>query len=206
MEGYSNTEPYTISVGEKTVVDGRDCRRLSIVYDETGDNMFREDLVAYEEGGKVYVHNFPEADPTEDGWHLMLDFTVHKGDVATDYGSKVVEEDSVEVGGQIYRRLSCGNFYWVEGVGPNTDCWACNTYIITMMQTHEMLECYDNGKLIFSKADFTKEAYKNSDNGVESIEVKQDAKGKTYDLSGRRINTPRKGEVYIQDGVKRVER
>ena len=69
-----------------------------------------------------------------------------------------------------------------------------------------MLACYENGKLMFSKDDFAKEAYKRVENGVNSITIQKKTESKTYDMGGRRINAPRKGEIYIQDGMKRMAR
>lgn len=69
-----------------------------------------------------------------------------------------------------------------------------------------MLACYENGKLLFSKDDFDKEAYKRVENGVNSITVQKGEESATYDMGGRRINAPRKGDIYIQDGMKRMAR
>ena len=186
-------KPYTVTVECDTIVDNRKCWKMSSVYDDSGQpTSYCDDIVAYEENGKVYAYKHPLSDKGD--WTLMLDFTLHKGDVATEFGSIVTEEDSVEVNGILYRRLSINGGYWVEGIGPNTDYWRSN------------ISCYENGKLLFSKDDFDKEAYKRVENGVNSITVQKSEESATYDMGGRRINAPRKGDIYIQDGVKRMAR
>ena len=77
-------EPYTVSVEGDTIVDGRECKKLSAVYDKDGWVMYGyTDLIAYEENGKVYAYKCPFTDETEGDWALMLDFTLHKGCGAT---------------------------------------------------------------------------------------------------------------------------
>ena len=200
-------KPYTVTVECDTIVDNRKCWKMSSVYDDSGQPAsYWDDIVAYEENGKVYAYKHPLSDNIEGDWTLMLDFTLHKGDVATEFGSIVTEEDSVEVNGILYRRLSITGGYWVEGIGPNTDYWRSNIAKPTHMETREMLACYENGKLLFSKDDFDKEAYKRVENGVNSITVQKGEESATYDMGGRRINAPRKGDIYIQDGMKRMAR
>ena len=200
-------KPYTVSVEGDTIVDGRKCWKISSVYDDSGQPAYYwTDLVAYEENGKVYAYKHPRSDKTEGDWTLMLDFSLHKGDVATEYGSTVVDEDSVEVNGVLYRRLDVGLGYWVEGIGPSEDIWFANIGRPTHEEHREMLACYENGTLLFTKDDFARKAYNNTEDGLWCVTVQKGTKGAAYDLGGRRLNVPRKGEVYIRDGVKRVER
>lgn len=199
------TTPYTITVEGDTVVDGRNCKRLSVVYDDSQKPMYDLDIVAYEEDKKVYVHKYMLAD-NDDEWTLMLNFSLHKGDAAPIYGGCLLDEDSVEVDGNSYRRLTSYNLCWVEGMGAASDVWATNISRPTSMETKEMLACYENGKLLFSKDDFAKEAYKRDEAGLGSLPAQKSADGAAYDLGGRCTKTTRKGEIYIQDGVKRMAR
>lgn len=66
-----------------------------------------------------------------------------------------------------------------------------------------LIECYGNGKLVFSRDDFTNGL---ATNGVANISAEDKTDNKVYDISGGQINTPQKGEVFIKNGEKRIAR
>jgi hypothetical protein len=195
--------PYTITVEGDTIFMGRNCKKLSVVYDESQKPMFFYDVIAYEENKKVYVYKYEFA-ASDDDWTLMLNFSLHKGNVATDYGEYTLNEDSVEVNGTIYRRLTSGDLCWIEGIGSASNLWASDISRPTHMETKEMLACYENGKLLFSKDDFTKKAYKRDETRIECVMAHKGSEDETYNITGQRVKAVRKGEIFIQNGIKRI--
>ena len=167
---------------------------------------------AYEENGKLYATGMGE-----EGFSLLLNFGLCKGDRAGIFSLPfedevpnvyVQEVDTIEVRGCKYRRLKLSakyfgeDVYWVDGIGANYDDW------YTVFAKHNadysyMLECYDNGKLIFTKDDFSKAPIVN---GIKQPMISDAREGKKYDLSGRSIMLPQRGSVYIKNGEKHIAR
>lgn len=189
-----------------TIVGGRACKKLC--YREYGKNPKEaakaETFALYEEGGKVYAWGVAEA---SDGFALMLDFSMEKGDKTQDGIAEVECKDMVGAYGAERQRLVFGTsnsqgfpMVWVEGVGSSI-----NYYHAPLPQptggyaNRYLLECYDNGKLIFTRDDFTK----NMPTAISAPTASRaSADGRMYDLQGRQTSAPRRGEVYIKNGVK----
>ena len=67
-----------------------------------------------------------------------------------------------------------------------------------------IIACYENGKCIFEWDDFFAESISV---GISNTETDgKQPQQKMYDLTGKTLKTPRKGEVYIKDGKKYVGR
>lgn len=202
----------TVSVCGDTIAKNRECKRVHFQYYTTEMEKFNDYYeAAYEEDGKLYT-----AVGSDDGFALLLDFNLSKGDVARRFYVDVDEDwtpnvfidavDTIEVRGNEYRRLKLtgsyfGNkVYWVEGIGANCEGW------FTIFDKHNadftyMLECYDNGELVFTKDDFYKEPMAT---GVTDVVGGMPKHIETYDLSGRRMSAPKLGEVYIKNGEKHI--
>lgn len=189
---------YTVS-GD-TVVDGRACKRIIVEHPESN---YRYATAAYEEDQKLYSYGL-----SEDGKPvLLLDFSKNVGDELFDGGDKVKSVDYITVNGVTRKRIifdvrggetAC----WVEGVGSNYDYWIGGFTKPTDGSVYYLLECRENGELVFSQSDF----------GVTmSIDdVRQDNKAKKdnarYSLGGVRLSSAANSPVYIQGGKKYVKR
>lgn len=203
---------FTRTVCGDTIVAGRTCKKIHFVWDNPQDDIpLQKDYyyAAFEENGKLYE--------CEDngGASKILDFSIHLGDHISNKNLEVVGEDTIEVNGETYRRLTFNdnngyveeNVRWVEGIGSNYDFLyykPTGSYPIIMsyFPYAYLSECYDNGKLVFSHADFMKEPVVND---IDQVTAEKN-KGTMYNLLGQRINAPRKGEIYVQDGKKRMAR
>lgn len=92
----------------------------------------------------------------------------------------------------------------MEGIGSSRDYWYYSD--IRPIWVHNyfiMAECYDNGKLVFTQEDFHKESLPT---GITQAKGAKTNGGQMYNLLGQRINTPKKGEIYVQNGKKRIAR
>ena len=202
----------TVSVCGDTIAQNRECKRVHFQYYTTEMENFNDYYTAaYEENGKLYT-----TVGSDEGFALLLDFSLNKGDVAgrpyididEDWTPNVFIDavDTIEVRGKVYRRLKLtdsyfGNpVYWVEGIGANYEGWYTYFPVHNADCTY-MLECYDDGELVFTKDDFYTEPVPS---GIGSVKDGQHKSAVTYDLAGRRIAVPKQGGVYIKDGEKRV--
>ena len=135
---------------------------------------------------------------------LLLDFSLRKGDIATEVGAVVAEEDTIYCYGQYRRRLRLSNpnikedVYWVEGIGSNTDGGLIPQQVMSYVHEAHIIACYENGKLVFDENCFTSKTA-----AIDGIQMDAEQNGKVYDLSGRMVSGKRKG-VYIQNGRKYV--
>lgn len=203
---------FTRTVCGDTIVASRTCKKIHFVWDNPQDDIpLQKDYyyAAFEENGKLYECE------ANGGASKILDFSIHLGDHISNKNLEVVGEDTIEVNGETYRRLTFNdnngyveeNVRWVEGIGSNYDFLyykPTGSYPIIMsyFPYAYLSECYDNGKLVFSKSDFMKEPIAN---GISQMTAEKN-KGTMYNLLGQRINAPRKGEIYVQDGKKRMAR
>ena len=193
---------FTVTVCGDSIVDGLVCKKLLYKYEEGSGYADRYEA-AYEENGKVYLCD--EMGKREK-FILLLDFTISEGDKVAS-GMEAVDEDVATVDGQQVRRLKFDSSaadgittIWVEGVGASVNrfCttmeWPTNGYVGSYM-----LECRDNGRLIYTAEDFQKGWLVN---GITTTEAVSNRTSATWDLSGRRIKTHNIKEVYIKDGKK----
>ena len=192
--------PFTVKVVGDTICDGRTMKKLHIEYEEGVKGFYSRDVAAYEEGGRLHAYDSSnEVGPDI----LLIDMNMKVGDPIWGSYYHVTAVDTICVDGIARKRITLGDAeykaIWVEGIGSNIDSWF--TSIAKHIGEYSMLmECYDNGKKVFSNTDFSLPAT-SSINQPTADPLKN---GKAYDLSGRRINPAKHHGVYIRNGVKRI--
>lgn len=197
---------YIIAVNGDTIVRGQACKK--IYYGKASDPSDVESLAdrctaAYEEDGKVYVDTYG------DRFTKILDFSMQVGDSLYNKNLTLTNDDYVEVNGKKVRRLKfkwydwdTSSFVWVEGIGTNKDeIFVQLSFPTNGYQGARMLECYDNGKLIYTADDFLKDW---DTDGITLHTTEKTTDGATYDITGKPINAPHKGDIYIKEGKKRI--
>lgn len=214
MEYFSNEEysnDYAYTVYGDTIIDERAYKkvhreRLIILPTTYSMPTMEKDIAMYEEDRKVYFYNDTDKKP-----QLLLDFSLHKGDEVSADGSRIIAEDSINVLGNKFRRLVLNtkfydeNVCWVEGIGPNFISFETTGSTTGGSQYCIMTNyCDTPDEPVFSQEDFSKEPFYT---GIHAISADQRRRTSgIYDISGRQINAPQKGEVYIKDGRKHVEK
>lgn len=193
-------ELITYTVSGDTVVDGRTCKRIIVEYPKSN---YKFATAAYEEGEKLYSYGL-----SEDGKPvLLIDFSKNVGDERFEGGDKVESVDYITVNGVTRKRIIFDVYNgetacWVEGIGTNYDYWIGGFTQPTDGSVYYLLECRENGELVFSQSDF----------GVTLSlgSVRQDkkvSKGDTkYSLGGIRLGSASNCPVYIQGGKKYMNR
>ncbi len=200
---------YKEYVDGDTIIDGITATRLRCEsLDSEGGTWYR---AALEDDGKVFRLYGEDGEKV-----LLMDFNVTVGekmDVVLDgdmvepilEGYYTVGEIlEMEIEGISRRVIAFGtapdyrDHYWIEGIGSPDNAY------LTWFASHigdlcEMVECYEDGKCIFSKERFDQLV-----SGVEERIVSPSEEVRLYDLSGRPVQTPRKGEVYIKGSEKVV--
>ena len=192
--------PFTVKVVGDTICDGRTMKKLHIEYEEGVKGFYSRNVAAYEEGGRLHAYDSSnEVGPDI----LLIDMNMKVGDPIWGSYYHVTAVDTICVDGIARNRITIGDaeykVIWVEGIGSNIDSWF--TSIAVHIGEYSMLmECYDNGKKVFSNTDFSLPAT-SSINQPTADPLKN---GKAYDLSGRRINPAKHHGVYIRNGEKRI--
>ena len=192
--------PFTVKVVGDTICDGRTMKKLHIEYEEGVKGFYSRYIGAYEEGGRLHAY---DSDNEVGPDILLIDMNMKVGDPIWGSYYHVTAVDTICVDGIARKRITLGDAeykaIWVEGIGSNIDSWF--TSIAKHIGEYSMLmECYDNGKKVFSNTDFSLPAT-SSINQPTADPLKN---GKAYDLSGRRINPAKHHGVYIRNGVKRI--
>lgn len=192
--------PFTVKVVGDTICDGRTMKKLHIEYEEGVKGFYSRNVAAYEEGGRLYAYDTSnEVGPDI----LLIDMNMKVGDPIWGSYYHVSAVDTICVDGIARKRITLGDAaykaIWVEGIGSNIDSWF--TSIAKHIGEYSMLmECYDNGKKVFSNTDFSLPAT----SSINQPTADPLNNGKAYDLSGRRINPAKHHGVYIRNGVKRM--
>ena len=186
-------ETYTVS-GD-TVINGKTWKKILIDY-QRNDHKSSYTTAAYEEGGKLYGL-------WGDNPFLMLDFNKQKGDYLYEgvtYGPVVTDVDYITVNGVTRKRITFSDFgedeylCWVEGIGATMAIWSGESALTSNMEY--FLECYDDGKLIFSYSDFGRPM------SVDGVSQDATKSGEKYSINGMKLqNEPEKG-IYIMNGKK----
>lgn len=206
----SGSYNFTIEIDGDTIVGEHNCKKAVLRGTTDRGSTFNYAEPCYEENGRVY--NFdpdPEAEDvgSRTGYtvpHLICDFNLMVGDRA--WNSYVTKIDTIEVRGVERRRLFLDNSntdIWVEGIGPSTDHWPTTRPIPTNGHVITVDSCYENGTLIFTQEDFITPA---KTDGVKVVEVVSSDSEKMYDTTGKVIKAPKRNEIYIKDGRKRIQR
>ena len=190
--------PFTVTVAGDTIVNERKMFKVSVVYDKLEGYKNREDCVmpAYEENGQVWTLGEPGYDKAT----LLIDMSLHEGDkIAV---GTVGNVDTITVSGVKRKRIKANGFdggvYWVEGIGASHDFWAGYDGKISNGEYAYMLECYDNGELIFTKDDFRTGLA----DGINQVTRNVKDADAMYDIGGRYIKETQPGKVYIKGGLK----
>lgn len=197
---------FMVKVIGDTVIEGRKCKLM-----ESSTIMYMSELnnshvfAACEEDGKIYEYikqyNF---------FYPVLDMSLRVGDKVSildmngapmdDAFNRVVCEDYIEVFGKTRRRLQLSRrnddddvdpkLYWVEGIGFNNDLSRLTDYPVPGgWYRYEMLECYKDGELIFTREDFDAEPCTVADVLVESERTGiYDLKGIKHDRAVKGLN------------------
>lgn len=205
---YQGTLPkkgvYYLAVQGDTIVDDRVCKKIYIKYGDDGDYVPYHP--AYEDDGKVYVYG---SGINMLGFEKLLDFGMNPGDV-TDSNYSVVSVDFVQVGGESLRRTvlrsvywSEGTAVWVEGIGTGNEVSYPSFPFTDGFGSKRMLECYDNGKLVFVADDFTKGLAPTAIDAPEAVEADG---AKAYDTMGRTLKDIPESGIYIKNGRKLLGR
>ena len=153
----------------------------------------------YEDGRKVYyVVTGKDNDPK-----LLYDFGLNPSESFgnTDY---VLERiDTVAQSGQDYAKYSLttsgqNTVTWIEGVGSTIDL-LCSTEML-VGATMDLVSCtWPDGR------QYVTEYGKKYLEGIHSIK-NEEMNNTIYDLQGRRVENPKQGEIYIQNGKKYVNK
>lgn len=184
----------TYTVSGDTIVNGQTCKRILVK-----EKMYEYALAAYEENGKVYRR-------FDDVTALLMDFNKNEGDyfweIFDGYQNtidKVEKVDYVTVDGTLRKRIKFNNnVCWVEGIGSSEDNWPGLGEGTGFCEY--LLECYDNGKLIFKQEDF---GVPLSVSSITPNEKKNNQE--IYSISGMRLKEAPGQGVYIRDGKKMVK-
>lgn len=205
---------FSVTVCGDISAEGRTCKELCMVYEDSP--LEKNYFLMYEDGTKIYDFAPDNAQDGQQQLRLLLDFGLKVGDKAFSWNDdyEVVGEDAISVKNHTYRRLTINkkdksgeNIYWVEGIGTNNDSF------ITMIEKptgaegyslhKNIVSCYDgNGACLFESEDFS------TTNTTNITGIKSDKKPSSpqiYDLTGKKITYPQKGEVYIKDGRKHIK-
>lgn len=198
-------QKYTYTVCGDSIERGIKCKKVRIEYINPSDPSYNTiHLPFFEKDGCLYSFI--------DGISKLLDFNLDVGDEAAEAG-RVIKKDTIFIKGKNYKRLTFEKCFgennlpviWVEGIGYNIDRYM--TYVqrpINYPINTYILACYENGECIFEWDDFFAESIST---GISNTEAdSKQPQQKMYDLTGKTLKTPRKGEVYIKDGKKYVGR
>ena len=189
---------YTIKVVGDSLINGVAYKKMCREYTQdvpSGESRCTY-FAAIEKDRKVYSYH-------EEGDVLYLDFSLHEGDCVTGNPEFVVtNEETFEAKNRQYRRLVLNGYVWVEGIGcrnafeiiPEMGIELAPPYILE----DYMVECYDNGELIFTKDDFY-----NTTTGIENVTAEDQKNADVYSISGVKIAKPEKG-MYIQNKRKYI--
>jgi hypothetical protein len=195
---------YTLIVHGDTVVNEKSCKKI---YQDTNTT---PNFIVYEEDGVIYAYS-----PEEKTFVPRMDFTLNKGDEITEGYSKhtVVDKDTVSVNGVKRCRITIspgiGNdkiCYWVEGIGASCEVWynQIDEYDLErpIAGFLYMVACYDDDTLLFSRDDFS-----TLSSGIRGVTANPSSDtSPIYDTSGRAVSHPQKGNIYISQGKKFLEK
>lgn len=191
--------PYRVTVSGDSIINGKTYKRLITEFTDSVPRVsgwtIERNYAAYEDNKCVYIYDEYNK---YGGDEKILDFNLHKGDVAKEFGEVVKEEDYVEAYGVVRRRLNIDtDAIWVEGVGCNTDWGLIPNKAVPYDVELYVLDCWENGKLIFTQNDFSKMS-----TGIKPVNCGSDERRTMlFDLSGKLLQKPGKG-VYIKNGRK----
>lgn len=176
---------YTV-VGD-TVVGGEEAFVIRCV----ASNSQRETYSVYSENnGVVYAWN-------EDSFEPLIDFNVNEGS-NVGYGWEVIDIVDRNINGTVRRciLLECGSLkdIWVEGIGDLNGNCLLSDIILPPAHTISLNNCEKDGVKLYDRQDYdfiwTSLCGVEKDGEINSTPI-------CFDLQGKRIKTPVKGNLYI---------
>lgn len=137
---------YSLSVDGDKTVDGIDCKIIKSTYN--GKQFY---FMAYESDGVIYVKH-PNIDVNK--FVAVIDYNTDAD------GSSAADVEEKSLGGVMRKCIHAGEgdySYFIEGIGA-TDISALLApyHFGENPRQRILLRCYENGKLIFNKGEFTK--------------------------------------------------
>lgn len=191
-----NPYPYfTLTVYKVINEDGRDIFLLRPNYVEENNFNDADAGRGYEESGVVWHYSYEE-----DEYLPMVDFNVNVGDIISDE-AEVISKEYVEIQG-ITRCLitikpfwTKAHYYWCEGIGAISD-WFISPVIKHLGESVVMTECWLDNNCLYNEDSLDKYL-----NRVEILN-KENEDSTIYDINGNRVDTPEKGNLYIQSSKK----
>ncbi len=128
----------------------------------------------------------------------------NEGDYDYEFGLRSFNEGNTDLPTRAVAAVKLGEgryVDWVEGIGASVYNYSLLTgwpfyATIDCIDYYYMVECYQDGKCIFTQNDFI-----NPVDGIEEVRTEAAAAdGAPYDLQGRRLAKPAPGQLYIRDG------
>lgn len=202
----------TYEVTGETMVDGQPAAMISA---DDGDKVRNAEVFyGYENNGVVYV-----ATEAEKIFRPMLDFNVLPGyklglnrlsggeitfdeDAATvvDVDHKVIAETLRKVITVDFGSGAPGETAWIEEIGATHPDRMLYQYDAPADGSCILYECWQGDRLIFNYNDYSGGA------GVKTMNPDMQVGGlPLYDVMGRKVSNPRKGDIYIQGGKKIIK-
>lgn len=210
---------YEFKVAGDTLINDTLAIKLSVEYLNSNREPYSIEhypTYVYEEGSKVYLYYNGELGSDESGPHYNKGFLLlYDSDWQVgDYYRSECEVDSLfnmTIEGIGRKVISLGyqsyfdDVYLIDGIG--TTNWfdhLCIMYPIPVIGTFlgtELVSCHKDGVCLFSRDRFY-DQIQGTDGIADAMESTSDAS--VYDLSGRRVSTLVKGQIYIRRGKKTV--
>lgn len=209
------TRMFKYEVAGERIIGDKECKVVKGQWLDNGDELPEYTLL--EEDGKLYLCG--EGYGASESFLPLIDMTLGLNDEASDLenGSKMkaIEVNVKTVKGEDRKELvmvygkgvAAGASdtdvvaTWVEGIGSSSDnfIYLFQRPADSFLSWH-MMECYDNGELIFTNEEFSYPIA-----GIKAPAVGGDeADSVLFDLFGRRVASPCKGRLYITSGGKKL--
>ncbi len=200
------TEVFTVTVDHDTIIGNMEFMALK-------SSEGKEYIVA-EENGRVYafLDQYGEVNPGENAFMITNthDSYIIRQDAATatvlndERWNRQQSANQLSVGERTFNEYLFENASgevvgsWVDGVGaPDSRSWA--VVMPEDFQTLRMIDCRQDGEVIFSAEDFTYQS------GIREVNADAARSSAAYDLQGRRVANPTRG-LYILNGKKQLIR
>jgi len=231
-DGSGVRKVFEVKVCGDTLVGPFLCKKLSTVqvdpetFEPAGDPGV---ITAYDYGSRVYELSGYNKDEQKLSVSPLMDFALIEGNVqercpaghynevlGKEHNLSVKEINTLTVNGverkEIVLTSNAGPdgtpVCWVEGIGSSADVWISLQPDADGQEypagNARMIECRQDGEVIFTADDFT---YKYEHASIRELTAgSAPADGALYDLLGRRILRPAKGQIYLQSGRKHLAR
>lgn len=198
---------YSEVVGD-TIVDGITLKKIDRWTDSP--TLHVGYLLMKEEAGVLYQYQEDEEWPEElkeyyraPGLYPILDMNMQEGDKSGNVSVRKVDFIEDSAGNMRKRIILMDDAYWVEGIGLSRDHYVLtpSRIVVPTCGPEKMLECRQDGELIFTEDDFKKPSagigdIHSDDHGVGD--------GAFYDLNGNKAIYTDPGRIYIHKGRKTI--